>query len=186
MNVSQLTTTAMMMMMNNNRIPLLLSLLVCSTTMLLLAPVVDAWVVPDLQRAFSVAAMAAALTTNAAPPAVASPPSSMILADAATTTVVANSNFAGSYADPFHPNCRRVIATVSSSPGKVSVSGTDGNPGCPPDGNGRAWQLEGTVSGSTIVVDFSPKGGPADLKGTYVSSGAGRIQWPDGNSWTKK
>lgn len=92
-------------------------------------------------------------------------------------------DFAGSYSDPNHPNCLRSIEIVSKS--NVAVSGTDGNPGCPPDGAGNPWKLSGTVSGSTILVDFSPKGGPKNLQGIYVDSAEPGIQWPDGNKWSK-
>jgi hypothetical protein len=131
---------------------------------------VSAWVAPDVKRALSVGAMTAAL-----------------LVGPVTSANAATDLFAGSYSDPNHPNCQRVIATVS--PGKVSVSGTDGNPGCPPNGSGKGWKLDGTVSGSSIVVDFSPKGGPANLKGTFLKNDIalnGGIQWPDGNLWSKK
>jgi hypothetical protein len=107
----------------------------------------------------------------------------------AASPMVANAapvNFAGSYSDPFHPNCQRVIlkddkAAASSI---LTIRGTDGNPGCPPDGSGTPWTLTGQVGGdgSSILVDFTPKGGPPNLKGTWDGSG---IMWPDGNKWTK-
>jgi len=65
----------------------------------------------------------------------------------------------------------------------VKLTGTDGDPSCPPDGSGTTWTLSGTISGNEIVVDFSPKGGPKDLKGVFDRMG---IQWPDGNKWTLK
>lgn len=88
--------------------------------------------------------------------------------------------FAGSYSDPGHPNCKRNIVVNGDS---INLSGTDGNPGCPANGDGREWGLSGKVSGDDIFVDFSPKGGPKDLKGVWDGSG---IRWPDGNKWTKK
>lgn len=129
----------------------------------------SAWVPPDVKRALSVAAMTAVLS-GAGP---------IMVANAAV-------DFNGSYSDPNHLNCMRVITTVS--PGKVELSGTDGNPACPPDGSGKLWKLSGEVSESSIVVDFSPKGGPANLKGTFLKDNTsdGGIQWPDGNFWTKK
>lgn len=127
----------------------------------------SAWVALDLKRAFSAAAVTATLISGP------------VVANAAV-------DFDGSYVDPKHPNCQRVITTVSK--GQVDVSGTDGNPGCPPDGSGKAWKLQGTVSGTSILVDFSPKGGPSNLKGTFLNDGTsdGGIQWPDGNIWSKK
>jgi len=96
----------------------------------------------------------------------------------------ASRDFTGSYADPNHPNCQRVIQ-VSSADGVV-VSGTDGTPGCPADGSGRAWKLSGKVEDNTILVDFSPKGGPPGLKGVWDATEPAGIKWPDGNKWTLK
>lgn len=90
-------------------------------------------------------------------------------------------DFSGAYADPFHPNCLRVVSV--NGPSAATLKGTDGNPGCPVDGSGKQWQLTGTVDGNNIFVDFSPKGGPKDLKGEWDVNG---IKWPDGNKWEKK
>eukprot|EP00553_Chaetoceros_curvisetus_P011379 CAMPEP_0204639880 /NCGR_PEP_ID=MMETSP0717-20131115/44803_1 /ASSEMBLY_ACC=CAM_ASM_000666 /TAXON_ID=230516 /ORGANISM="Chaetoceros curvisetus" /LENGTH=120 /DNA_ID=CAMNT_0051660127 /DNA_START=122 /DNA_END=484 /DNA_ORIENTATION=+ len=91
------------------------------------------------------------------------------------------SSFTGEYDDPNHPNCKRSIMVIDS--GDAKVSGTDGDPGCPPDGSGKAWSLDALVKGDTIVVDFSPKGGPSDLSGKRTPEG---ILWEDGNTWTDK
>lgn len=95
--------------------------------------------------------------------------------------------FPGNYADPVHPNCKREITTIPGSTTSVRVAGTDGSPACPPDGSGTPWTLSGTIlDDSTILVDFSPKGGPSNLKGIYdTSSVPSGIQWPDGNKWSK-
>lgn len=97
-------------------------------------------------------------------------------------------DFSGDYADPNHPNCRRQIrvsddANENKNKNGVVVSGTDGNPGCPPDGSGEQWSLMGFTTESEIVVDFSPKGGPKNLEGTKIPGG---ILWKDGNVWTNK
>mmetsp|Transcript_24076 Transcript_24076/g.45755 ORF Transcript_24076/g.45755 Transcript_24076/m.45755 type:complete len:174 (+) Transcript_24076:85-606(+) len=89
---------------------------------------------------------------------------------------------AGYYSDPNHPHCKRIIEVAGNI---ASLTGTDGNPGCPPDGSGEAWTLVGKVNGNTIEVDFSPKGGPPDLKGVYAATDPAGINWPDGNKWTK-
>ena len=54
------------------------------------------------------------------------------------------------------------------------------------DEDGKKWRLFGksVSNGNEIVVDFSPKGGPTDLKGTWVAAENG-IKFPDGNVWTK-
>eukprot|EP00591_Stephanopyxis_turris_P001039 CAMPEP_0195519460 /NCGR_PEP_ID=MMETSP0794_2-20130614/14842_1 /TAXON_ID=515487 /ORGANISM="Stephanopyxis turris, Strain CCMP 815" /LENGTH=102 /DNA_ID=CAMNT_0040648617 /DNA_START=185 /DNA_END=489 /DNA_ORIENTATION=+ len=69
--------------------------------------------------------------------------------------------FTGSYSDPKHPNCARLVAIEGDD---ALVSGLDGNPGCP-TGEGKPWKLIGSIDGDNIFVDFSPKGGPKDLKG---------------------
>ena len=94
-------------------------------------------------------------------------------------------DFTGSYDDPNHPNCLRLIS-IPSDDGLAYVNGTDGNPGCPPDGSGLHWTLTGKIQGDTILVDVSPKGGPRDLKGVWEPGPAPGIRWPDGNVWKKK
>jgi hypothetical protein len=49
--------------------------------------------------------------------------------------------------------------------------------------SGKKWTLTGRVSGKNIYVDFSPKGGPRNLKGVWDGNG---IKWPDGNKWNMK
>jgi hypothetical protein len=93
-------------------------------------------------------------------------------------------DFTGSYSDPKHPNCKREVVVSGAS---AKVSGTDGNPGCPASGAGKPWSLAGEVKidrkEKTLLVDFSPKGGPANLKGVWDESAKG-IKWPDGNIWS--
>lgn len=94
---------------------------------------------------------------------------------------------AGSYSDPKHPNCERVIVTNANRPSEFTLSGTDGNPACAADGTGLStFQLVGKVDkGANVFVDFSPKGGPKDLKGLFDSKQR-TISWPDGNVWSLK
>lgn len=100
----------------------------------------------------------------------------------ASAPLVANTkfDFTGSYSDPNHPNCLREIHVTGP---KAVVSGTDGNPGCPTDGAGTKWKLVGKVKADTILVDFSPKGGPSNLKGQWEPAPTPGIRWPDGNLW---
>jgi hypothetical protein len=146
----------------HNRMILTMKLL-SSISLLLLASltmVTHAWVVSSLKKAATVATVSGIIGSS----------------------LIANAvDFQGSYADPFHPNCERVI-TTSTARG-VTLRGTDGNPGCPVDGSGREWTLTGTVNGNDILVDFTPKGGPKDLKGVWDGDG---IRWPDGNKWALK
>lgn len=102
----------------------------------------------------------------------------------ATLPANAAVDFSGSYADPNHPNCLREVQVVS--PSNADVTGTDGTPGCPPDGSGRKWALTGKIDGDTILIDFSPKGGPKNLKGVWEPSPVAGIRFPDGNLWSKK
>merc|ERR1711871_1522795 len=50
------------------------------------------------------------------------------------------------------------------------------------DDGASFWELRGEVEDGTIIVDFSPKGGPSSLQGRVTSSG---ITWPDGNKWSR-
>lgn len=97
---------------------------------------------------------------------------------------VSDLGFSGEYSDPNHTNCIRHIE-VKADGIHAYVFGTDGDPGCPEDGNGVAWRLDGIVEGAdnTIVVDFSPKGGPKSLEGKRTETG---ILWEDQNFWTEK
>lgn len=104
----------------------------------------------------------------------------VVLATPQISHADADSVFNGQFSDPKHPNCKRIISTRD---GDVKLSGTDGTPGCPEDGSGDVWRLTGQADGKTILVDFSPKGGPANLKGVWDGDG---IKWPDGNKWTLK
>ena len=130
----------------------------------------NAWVLTteNLQKAVSVASISAV----------------MAVAPMSVNAVV---DFSGSYSDPNHPNCLRVIEVPkdNSKNGVAAISGTDGTPGCPPDGSGKTWQLQGKITGDEIFIDFSPKGGPKDLVGKWEDSPSG-IRFPDGNKWTKK
>jgi len=108
-----------------------------------------------------------------------------VAANAAVGSLNADVNFSGKYSDPNHPNCRREIVIDNKVKAKTTLKGTDGNPGCPPDGSGAEWQLPGKVKADTIVVDFTKKGGPPNLVGKWdKSDNAPGIRWPDGNKWT--
>eukprot|EP00525_Craspedostauros_australis_P011693 CAMPEP_0198118180 /NCGR_PEP_ID=MMETSP1442-20131203/20675_1 /TAXON_ID= /ORGANISM="Craspedostauros australis, Strain CCMP3328" /LENGTH=148 /DNA_ID=CAMNT_0043776397 /DNA_START=67 /DNA_END=513 /DNA_ORIENTATION=- len=133
---------------------------------ILIAPssVVMGWsIVTPLQKAAAVATISAAIA--GAP----------MVADA--------HDFTGSYADVKHPNCKREVVVEGNV---ATLKGTDGTPGCPADGSGRAWNLPGKIDGDSIFVDFSPKGGPKDLKGLWEPSPEPGIRWPDNNLWRLK
>mmetsp|Transcript_16017 Transcript_16017/g.24155 ORF Transcript_16017/g.24155 Transcript_16017/m.24155 type:complete len:210 (+) Transcript_16017:31-660(+) len=51
-------------------------------------------------------------------------------------------------------------------------------------GDAHWGPLDGATSGNTIIVDFSPKGGPNSLTGTYDHD-SNVIRWDDGSVWNK-
>lgn len=101
------------------------------------------------------------------------------------------SAFGGFYVDPNHYSDAgdsyagtRMIADHPShgTAEEITLVGTD---------DGRTfWTINGhftDVSKGHLVIDFSPKGGPKDLSGTYSTEyGESRIRWPDGNQWDRK
>jgi hypothetical protein len=119
--------------------------------------------------------------------------------DAASATVAktgSSSPFTGDFDDPNHPGCLRQVKVVGAplrgdgtrSPiPLVEVTGWDGRG----DGNvctdrptrEELWKVQGKMKNSNeAILDFSPKGGPSNLVGTWDGSG---IVFPDGNKWTK-
>ena len=87
----------------------------------------------------------------------------------------------GFYKDPNHYKAADSLAgvrVVTDKPDGIFIIGTDDGlnwfalAGFAPDG----------AASKTILVDFSPKGGPMELKGTLGEDGG--ITWPDGNTWT--
>merc|ERR1719263_464305 len=89
-------------------------------------------------------------------------------------------DFTGSFSDPNHPGCPRLVSIEGN---KALVSGADGNPGCL-TGNGTPWNLEGKVEGDNIFIDFSPKGSPKDFTGVWEDGKNPGIRFPDGNKWS--
>lgn len=95
------------------------------------------------------------------------------------------SHGAGVWTDPAHADSAgrslagtRIVA--ESPPHHLTLVGTD---------DGVEWYaLTGRCSGSgmtQITFDFSSKGGPAALTGTWArQAGKTTIAWPDGNTWT--
>jgi len=84
---------------------------------------------------------------------------------------ISNARLAGKWSDPGHPGCKRKIQLAGN---KAFITGADED--------GKPWKAVGIVDGMDVVIDFSSKGGPTDLKATYVV-GKG-IAFPDGNVWT--
>lgn len=118
-------------------------------------------------------------------------------AAAAVAKTGASSPFTGFYDDPNHPGCLRQVKVVGAkirgdgtrSPYPVvEVKGYDGKGGdkvCAdrPGTYKDLWALEGKLkSDKEALIDFSPKGGPANLLAKFEDNG---IVFPDGNKWTK-
>jgi hypothetical protein len=124
-----------------------------------------------------------------------------LAANAVSARTGLSSPFTGEYDDPMHPECLRSVKVVGAKQGPdgrrerrpsayiKGVDNAEGTKACSgtPDLS-SVWNLEGKVSedGETIVIDFSPKGGPNRVVGTYDDLGsAPGIVFPDGNKWTK-
>jgi hypothetical protein len=94
--------------------------------------------------------------------------------------------FTGSYSDPKHPKCAREIRLESNV--SALVFGTDAAGGegkeCDGETDTKWGPLPGKKHEMEIVVDFSSKGGPSNLRGKYDESKK-EIKWQDGNVWTK-
>mgnify|MGYP000386212043 CR=1 FL=1 len=110
-------------------------------------------------------------------------------------TDIGRMRFAGSYADPNHPDCLRMVSfTDSTDYGTYKVYGTDAARGegvaCGgKGGDDILWgPLPGTIDANNRVnVDFSSKGGPSlsgVFNGTFADGNLG-IYWDDGNVWHK-
>ena len=65
----------------------------------------------------------------------------------------------------------------------MTVRGADGTPGCTNGEDTREWSLSGVVKGEgEILIDFSTKGGPANVLGKWTGKG---VLFPDGNTWSR-
>ena len=93
--------------------------------------------------------------------------------------------FAGNYSDPNHPKCPRTVIVENNAMG--TVTGADAaTKGDPCDGKtDKKWgplKAIFDITGPTINVDFSSKGGPPQLTGTWNTTSL-EIDWVDGNNW---
>lgn len=79
------------------------------------------------------------------------------------------------YDDPQHKDCPRTVRILDDDVSKVKITGKDGK-------NGKEWTVFATTKDREgLIVDFTPKGGPKDVKAEWTGNG-----WifPDGNRWT--
>lgn len=87
----------------------------------------------------------------------------------------------GIYSDPNHKNGYRVVRAVNKSTAVVTLQDEPKGPIITVDG-----KIKSRASGTTITLDFSPKGGPEDIVATYSNgSGGDQLFFSDGNAWTK-
>jgi hypothetical protein len=106
--------------------------------------------------------------------------------------------FNGAYTDPNHPDCPRAILPLdwNSMAGGAYTDGSDNIAGegvscknAPPADVVTWGPLPTAINGTAITIDFSSKGGPANLHGDWKqgtdTDGTPfyRIQWEDGNYW---
>jgi len=92
--------------------------------------------------------------------------------------------WAGMYDDPNHKECKRKVVKVGKT--KLRIDGRDGEPDCGDGFVSTPFSLTATLKSADsdeVLIDFSSKGGPADLLGKWDGDG---IKFPDGNKWTKK
>ena len=66
-------------------------------------------------------------------------------------------------------------AKVTLQGAKAIVTGTD-------EVGGKPWKVKGQFSGKRMLLDFTPKGGPADVLVTWNGIG---LAFPDGTVWKK-
>ena len=84
------------------------------------------------------------------------------------------SGFLGKYSDPSHSGCERTIAYIGGR--DLLISGADEDK--------KPWKVIGTRKNSdTLVVDFTPKGGPAGVTAKVLVGGD--LGFPDGNVWKR-
>lgn len=113
--------------------------------------------------------------------------SSMTAAAALLTTpqqasAADGSAFVGTYSDPInHPGGTRTISLLDSKIGEYQLAEVAGGGGI---GEPKNYVLPAVVLGDrTIVIDFSPKGGPRDFVGVLEGQNIKFLR--DGNKWPR-
>ena len=88
---------------------------------------------------------------------------------------LAQNTFTGKYDDPSHPGCTRTISYIGGRSYQIDGADEDKKP----------WKVIATKkSSSTIVFDFTPKGGPSGVAAVQQIK-SGNLKFPDGNEWKK-
>mmetsp|Transcript_6491 Transcript_6491/g.9610 ORF Transcript_6491/g.9610 Transcript_6491/m.9610 type:complete len:192 (+) Transcript_6491:32-607(+) len=90
--------------------------------------------------------------------------------------------FVGTYSDPInHPGGTRTIRLLDTKVGDYQLAEVAGGGG---RGEPANYVLPAVVIGDrTIIIDFSPKGGPRDFTGVLESDGIKFLR--DGNKWPR-
>ena len=92
--------------------------------------------------------------------------------------------FVGTYSDPInHPGGKRTIRLLDTKVGDYQLAEVLGGGGV---GEPKNYILPAAVIGDrTIVIDFSPKGGPKDFVGVLDKSNGDIKFLRDGNRWPR-
>lgn len=101
----------------------------------------------------------------------------------AEASVTGASKFVGTYSDPInHPGGKRRIELTGETVGDYQLAKVMGGGGV---GEPKNYVLPAAVLGDrTIVIDFSPKGGPRDFVGILDKNGDIKFT-RDGNRWPR-
>jgi hypothetical protein len=102
--------------------------------------------------------------------------------NAAAATGGRGSAFVGTYSDPInHPGGKRTINLLPTKVGDYQLAEVVGGGGV---GEPKSYVLPAIVIGDrTIIIDFSPKGGPRDFTGVLEGKNIKFIR--DGNTWPR-
>uniref|UniRef100_A0A7S2MMX9 Uncharacterized protein n=1 Tax=Helicotheca tamesis TaxID=374047 RepID=A0A7S2MMX9_9STRA len=89
--------------------------------------------------------------------------------------------FVGTYSDPNHPGGTRTVRLLDTKVGDYQLAEVAGGGG---RGEPASYVLPAVVIGDrTIIIDFSPKGGPRDFAGALDGNGIKFFR--DGNKWPR-
>jgi len=92
------------------------------------------------------------------------------------------SAFVATYTDPNHPGGKRTIRLLNQKVGNYQLAEVQGGGG---RGEPENYVLPAVILGNrSIVIDFSPKGGPIDFAGVLVD-GTDIKFLKDGNRWPR-
>mmetsp|Transcript_6534 Transcript_6534/g.7323 ORF Transcript_6534/g.7323 Transcript_6534/m.7323 type:complete len:151 (-) Transcript_6534:1074-1526(-) len=93
-------------------------------------------------------------------------------------------SFVGTFSDPInHPGGKRTVRLLDAKVGDYQLAQVEGGGGL---GEPKNYVLPAVVIGDrTIVIDFSPKGGPKDFVGVLDGNNGDIKFLKDGNKWPR-